>query len=317
MHIITAFEFHFFYKDNDMKQISTVAEMQEEALAVLRAGKKHGLVPTMGNLHAGHLSLMQQARQNCEIVTASIFVNPIQFNDPNDFKTYPRTLEADLKLCEEAGVDFVFTPTKDELYYPNSDISVDPGHLANHLCGLSRGRGHFIGVCTVVSKLFNIVRPDVAYFGQKDAQQALIIQRMIRDLNFPINIAIVPIVRETDGLAKSSRNNLLTAENRAKAPLLYKALSTGAEMINAGESNALNVIAKMTEIINQSGGELDYLNITDTETLEDVDIIKDVVLIAGALKLGDVRIIDNVLAAPANPHGKNEAHHCGCGCHHA
>ena len=303
-----------------MKQISTVAEMQDEALAILRAGKKHGLVPTMGNLHAGHLSLLQQARQDCEVVTASVFVNPTQFNDPNDFQTYPRTLEDDLRLCAEAGVDFVFTPAAEELYHENSDIRVDPGRLANHLCGLSRGRGHFIGVCTVVSKLFNIVRPDVAYFGQKDAQQALIIQRMIRDLNFPLKIAVVPIVREEDGLARSSRNRLLTPENRAQAPLLYKALSTGAQMIAQGESDALKVIAAMTEILNRSGGEIDYLNVTDTETLEDVDVVNDVVLLAGALRLGDVRIIDNVLAAPAQPHGHNVVHeghgHCGCGCHH-
>lgn len=298
-----------------MRQISTVAEMQEAALSVLRAGKKHGLVPTMGNLHAGHFALLQQARTDCEVVTASIFLNPIQFNNAHDLETYPRTLDEDLKLCEEAGVDFVFTPTPEELYHPDRDVVVVPDKLANHLCGLSRGRGHFIGVCTVVAKLFNIARPDVAYFGQKDAQQALIIQRMIRDLNFPVNISIIPIVREDDGLAKSSRNNLLTKENRAKAPLLYQALQTGAEMIAKGESNALKVLEKMTEIIEKSGGELDYLNITDTETLEDVDIIKDLVLIAGALKLGEVRIIDNILAAPANPHGTN-GHHCGCGCHH-
>lgn len=285
-----------------MRQITTIEEMHNEARALMRAEKKHGFVPTMGNLHRGHLSLMQAARAECECVTVSIFVNPAQFNNENDLTNYPRTLERDLELCHDAEVDFVFTPSAEELYLPNRDVVIIPNHLSNHLCGITRGRGHFIGVCTIVAKLFNLVMPNVAYFGQKDAQQALIIQRMIRDLNFPIKMALLPTVRENDGLALSSRNNLLTPPQRKNAPILYQALQLGAQMISAGEKNSTNIINKITEKIiahdnNDHGAEIDYLEIVDSETLSTVETINDLVLIAGAVKFGEVRLIDNILAS--------------------
>ncbi|GHV23809.1 pantothenate synthetase [Planctomycetales bacterium] len=283
-----------------MRQITEPAAMQTEAAAILRAGKKHGFVPTMGNLHAGHRTLIDQARADGEIVTVSIFVNPTQFNDGADFENYPRTLAADLQLCATAGVDYVFTPTAAEIYAPDRDILVIPDKLANPLCGLSRGRGHFIGVCTVVAKLFNLVRPDRVYFGQKDAQQALIIQRMISDLNFPVKMSLLPTVREADGLALSSRNRLLTKKERQIAPQLYAALQTGAQMLAAGESRPHAVIEKMMSRLSAPEIEIDYLNIVDLATLTDLEEITGDALIAAAIKLGDVRLIDNVIAGRAN-----------------
>ncbi len=283
-----------------MKVIETVEDMAQEALAILRSGKRHGFVPTMGALHAGHASLIEQARQECEIVTVSIFVNPTQFNEQTDFELYPRTLEADCRLAQEAGADIVFAPESGAMFPANRDTVVMVDRLADHLCGISRGRGHFVGVCTVVAKLFNIVRPDAAYFGQKDAQQALILQRMALDLNFPTQVKICPIVREKDGLAMSSRNARLPENRREDALSLWRALSLGREMIEAGERDARTVMNAMAEsVLAHEGVELDYLDIVNTETLDDVETIDDLVMIAGAIRLADVRLIDNVLVAPA------------------
>lgn len=283
-----------------MKVITTIEEMAQESLAILRSGKRHGFVPTMGALHAGHASLIEQARHECEIVTVSIFVNPTQFNEQADFDLYPRTFETDCRLAQDAGADIIFSPEAEAMFPKTRDTVVMVDRLADHLCGISRGRGHFAGVCTVVAKLFNIVRPDAAYFGQKDAQQALILQRMALDLNFPVQLRICEIVREKDGLAMSSRNARLPENRREDALALWRALSLGREMIEGGERDARTVMNAMAEsVLAHEGVELDYLDIVDTETLDDVETIEDLVMIAGAVRLADVRLIDNVLVAPA------------------
>lgn len=287
-----------------MKILSTIKEMAEKSLAVIRSEKKHGFVPTMGALHAGHISLIERARQDCEVVTVSIFVNPVQFNEQADFDLYPRTFEDDCRLAEEAGADFVFAPQVEEMYPKNRDTVVMVDRLSDHLCGLARGRQHFVGVCTVVAKLFNIVRPDMAYFGQKDAQQALILQRMAVDLNFPVQLKICPIVREKDGLAMSSRNARLPEGKREEALALWRALSLGRDMIEGGEHDARVVMNAMAELVLENEGiDLDYLDIVDTETLDDVETIDDLVMIAGAIRLADIRLIDNILVAPRREAG--------------
>ena len=283
-----------------MKIINSIAEMQKEGLNILRSGMTHGLVPTMGALHDGHLSLIEAARDDCDIVTVSIFLNPTQFNDESDLEKYPKTFEEDVEKAAQAGADIIFAPTAEDMYSQNRDTVVMVDKLANHLCGISRGRGHFIGVCTVVTKLFNITRAEYAYFGQKDAQQALIIQRMIIDLNIPVQIKICPIVREESGLALSSRNKHIKPEQREVALSLYQALKLGEKMIQAGEKKSAVIINKMVESIIQSGQiEVDYMDIVSPETLEDIEEIEDLVLIAGAIKFGEeLRLIDNILAAP-------------------
>lgn len=285
-----------------VKVITSKEEMHQESRAHRKRGASIGFVPTMGALHEGHCSLLRRARKENDIVVLSIFVNPIQFNDEEDYKTYPRTLEADLERAESVGVDFVFAPTIETMYSPRRDTVVLVDKLAQPLCGMSRGRGHFIGVCTVVTKLFHIVEPDVAYFGQKDAQQALIIQRMVIDLDFPIRIVVCPIVREEDGLAMSSRNVRIPRGKRSAALSLRKALVLGRELLRAGERNASKLAMQMAEsILHHPGVELDYLEIVSPETLEDVETIDDVVLIAGAIRVGGVRLIDNLLVGPDGP----------------
>jgi len=283
-----------------VKVIRTVADMGEEALAIIRSSKSYGFVPTMGALHEGHVSLIRRAANENDIVAVSIFVNPTQFNENDDFEKYPRNIEADLALAEEAGADIVFNPEPEDMFSDKRDTLVMPNKLTNHLCGLSRGKGHFIGVCTVVSKLFNIIRPEKAYFGQKDAQQALIIQRMVHDLNFPVKIEICPIIREDDGLALSSRNVRIPENMRHEALSLSRALTHGKALIEDGATNAPEVINAMCEKVIEAGDvEIDYIDIVSTETLEDVAEIDDLVLLAGAIKVGGVRLIDNMLAAPA------------------
>ncbi len=283
-----------------MKIIHTIEEMQEEGLNILRSGMIQGFVPTMGALHAGHLSLIEAAREDADIVTVSIFLNPTQFDDPEDLDKYPKSFEEDVAQAEAAGADIIFAPSAETMYAPNRDTVVMVDRLANHLCGLSRGRGHFIGVCTVVTKLLNITRAEYAYFGQKDAQQALIIQRMIIDLNIPVKMKICPIIREKNGLAMSSRNKRIQPEDMDAALSLYRALKIGEEMVTQGHSNAAEILNKMVEsIIHAGAAEVDYMDIVSPETLEDVEEVDDLVLIAGAIKLGDdLRLIDNILAAP-------------------
>ncbi len=285
-----------------MRVINTCEDMAREARQNLQRGIEVGFVPTMGALHEGHASLIRRAVDENELAAVSIFVNPTQFMPGEDFSTYPRTMEADLAMCEEEGVQLVFTPPASEMYPPNYQTSVQPGPLADHLCGLSRGRGHFAGVCTVVAKLFNLVRPDRVYFGQKDAQQALIVQRMVIDLNFPLEVIVCPIVREADGLAMSSRNRRLPPGYRPAALALRRALSFGGELVRRGETSSLKLLEEMFKILAATPEvEVDYLNICSPQTLADVDDIGEMALIAGAVKVGEVRLIDNLLVGPDGP----------------
>ena len=278
-----------------MKIVETVRELRELVRESRARGKMIGFVPTMGYLHEGHLALMRQARQECGRVVASIFVNPLQFGAGEDFAVYPRDLERDARLCREVGVDFLFTPQMAEIYPAGFATHVEVTGLTESLCGRSRP-GHFRGVTTVVSKLFNMVLPDRAYFGQKDAQQVLVIKRMVTDLNMPLDVAIVRTVRENDGLAMSSRNVYLSAAERAAAPILYRALQKAAGLIRDGERSAAVVINRMKEIIGQEPAfTIDYLAIVDQGTLQDLEQLQGPILIALAAKIGKTRLIDNIM----------------------
>jgi len=274
-----------------VKDITTV----REAVAQARArGETVGLVPTMGALHEGHLSLVRRARQENGFLVVSIFVNPTQFGPHEDLETYPRNLERDLELCGQAGVDLVFAPTPETMYPDPYSTWVEVEGLTAGLCGRSRP-GHFRGVCTVVAKLFNICQPDQAYFGEKDAQQLAVVQRMTRDLNFPIRIVPCPTVREADGLAMSSRNQRLTPEGRAQAPVLYRALEMGRRLVEAGERRVEVLKQAMTAILAEAPlAELDYLEVVRADDLAPVDLVAGECLIAVAARFGDVRLIDNV-----------------------
>jgi pantoate--beta-alanine ligase len=266
------------------------------AIAAARAdGRSIGFVPTMGALHAGHVSLIDRCRADGCFTVVSIFVNPTQFGPNEDLNRYPRTLDADRTACERAGVDVIFAPTAEEMYPPGEQTRVRQGRLADTLCGPFRP-GHFEGVCTVVAKLFNIVQPDVAYFGQKDAQQALILRRMVIDLALPVRIVTCPIVRDADGLALSSRNALLSREERSHALALYRALCIGRDAILRGEASIGRIVAAMRNAVVQSAGSavIDYLSLVDPDTLEPITPHCPRVLIAGAIRLGGVRLIDNL-----------------------
>jgi len=255
------------------------------------------LVPTMGALHAGHAALIERARRESAVVVVSIFVNPIQFNNPDDLARYPRTLDADLDICRDLGVDVVFAPSAAEMYPRPLECTVDVGRLADHLCGKFRP-GHFRGVATVVLKLLEIVQPHVAYFGEKDAQQLAIIRRLVSDFNLPVTICGVPTVREPDGLAMSSRNRLLTAEERMLAPVLYQALVAAQRQIASGVRKVSDVqAAAQARIPRNAGVRLEYLDIVDPETLQPVDEVTRPVRVAGAMWVGGTRLIDNVLAS--------------------
>jgi pantoate--beta-alanine ligase len=231
-----------------------------------------------------------------------VFVNPTQFMPGEDFEAYPRTWDADIEAAEQAGVDIVFHPSPEQMYSPRAETSVQVHGLTRGLCGMSRGQGHFRGVTTVVAKLFNIVRPTRAYFGQKDAQQALVIQRMVIDLNFPLEIVVCPIVREKDGLALSSRNVNIPPEYRERARALREALVMGREMIKNKQYDPLVLTNAMAgHILKDNEIELDYLDIVSPETLDEVETIDDLVLMAGAIKIGGVRLIDNILVGPDGP----------------
>ncbi len=276
--------------------VSGVAAVREAVGQARREGRTIGFVPTMGALHAGHASLVEAAKRDGHWVVASIYVNPTQFGPKEDFGKYPRTMEADLETCRNVGVDLVFAPKDEEVYPPGDQTRVVPGGLAETLCGLSRP-GHFVGVCTVVAKLFNIVQPDAAYFGQKDAQQAVIIQRMVQDLHMPVRIVVCPLVREADGLAMSSRNARLTPQQRSQALCLYRALCTGRDRLLAGEQSSGRTIAAIRAIIMETdpGIGIDYISIVEPLTLIPVAPPRGCVMLAGAIRLGDVRLIDNLL----------------------
>jgi pantoate--beta-alanine ligase len=282
--------------------------VRETSRAHLNRGRTIGLVPTMGALHEGHISLVRRARNENDIVVVSIFVNPTQFGPNEDFATYPRTVEKDIALLDQLGVDTVFVPPVEAMYPPGFQTSISIGSLANRLCGAFRP-GHFQGVLTVVNKLFNIVQPTHAYFGQKDFQQAVVIRRMVDDLNMDIDIVVCPIVREHDGLAMSSRNVYLDQNERKAATILYKTLTHAAEMINRGDSSPEMVEQCMHEMLAQEPlvTHIQYAGVYDADTLEKVSaVFSKRTLIAIAVLLGKIRLIDNmVLELPINGKSKS------------
>ena len=276
-----------------MKIVSTIEEVRAQVKEWKKEGKTIGFVPTMGYLHEGHMSLIDAAGENDKVVV-SIFVNPMQFGPTEDLASYPRDLEHDAKLCEEHGVDLIFHPTPEEMYGDQFYSYVDMDVLTKELCGLSRPV-HFRGVCTVVTKLFNIVTPDRAYFGQKDAQQLAVIKRMVKDLNMPLTITGCPIIREEDGLAKSSRNTYLSPEERKAALVLSRSIFLGKEMVEKGERDCKRILAAMTEEIEKEPlAKIDYVKIVDLDT-QQVEKIDRGILAAIAVYIGKTRLIDNFM----------------------
>ena len=259
-----------------------------------RSEKSIGFIPTMGALHPGHLSLIKQARQDNDLVVVSIFVNPAQFGPQADLNNYPRTLKNDLALCRKAGVDFVFLPDNKIIYGQGYSTFVNVEGLSSLLCGALRP-GHFRGVATIVAKLLNIVAPSALYLGQKDAQQAIIIKRMIKDLNFPVKVKIMPIVRQKDGLALSSRNIYLSKNQRADALVLFKALNLAKLLFDGGTRDSARIISKMSQLINKKQAKIDYVAIVDLVKLEKIKKIDQDCLVALAVKFGNTRLIDNTI----------------------
>jgi pantoate--beta-alanine ligase len=276
----------------------SIAEVRA-VIAKLRAdGKCIGLVPTMGALHEGHLSLVRAAKARCSAVVATIFVNPTQFGPNEDFSKYPRTLEADCALLDKEGVDLLFTPEAAEIYPPGASTMVEVKGISNRLDGKSRP-GHFVGVATVVAKLFNITQPDHAFFGQKDAAQVAVLRRMVRDLHFKLELIVCPTVREADGLAMSSRNRYLSAEQRQQALILSRALRRVEAEVKAGVVESERLIdAGLAVLAEEPEIRIDYFSIVDPETLEDLPDVMAGALVAVAAAVGPARLIDNVLIAP-------------------
>lgn len=282
-----------------MKVAGTIQAVRDLVRAARRKGKKIGFVPTMGAFHIGHISLIEAAVKKSDFVVVSIFVNPTQFGPGEDFEKYPRTFDADLEICRNAGVDLVFAPTKEQMYPEENLTLVNVEKLTDSLCGQFR-TGHFRGVATVCAKLFNIVAPDIAFFGQKDAQQATVIKRMVADLNMPLKIIICPTVRQPDGLAVSSRNQYLTEQQKKNATLMYKSLQKCQEMIDAGITDSRKIITRMRKILSQAPSiKIEYISIVDAETLQTIDHITGKVLAAVAVRIGPARLIDNILVDSA------------------
>jgi pantoate--beta-alanine ligase len=275
-----------------MKIVESIAEMKR---ARSELNGKVGLVPTMGYLHEGHLSLIKQARTENLTVLASIFVNPTQFGPNEDFERYPRDYSHDLTMLEKEKTDLVFMPSVAEMYPPNFNSWVEVDKITARLEGVSRP-GHFRGVTTVVAKLFNIVQPSRAYFGQKDAQQTLVIKKMVADLNMNLDVITCPTVREPDGLAMSSRNSYLTSEERQAATIVPQALNLASQLWSEGEKDADKIRQGMTDLIRQQPlAAIDYVSIADTETLEELDQVKPPALVSLAVKIGKPRLLDNVV----------------------
>ena len=278
-----------------MKIIDSPEQMQRFSREVRRSGKRLGFVPTMGALHAGHLSLVRMARTQSDCVAASIFVNPLQFGPNEDFGKYPRTFERDCQLLEAEKVDVLFAPKVEAMYPAGAKTIVEVAELSERLDGHSRP-GHFKGVTTVVSKLLNIVQPDAAFFGQKDAAQVAIIRRMVRDLNMDVQIVVGPIVREPDGLAMSSRNAYLDPQQRKQALVLYRALMRIHLLVDRGERDIESLIAAGKQVVTEEpGAKLDYLEIVDPDTLERITDISHGALVAIAAWVGATRLIDNLM----------------------
>ena len=280
-----------------MKIVSTVEQVREEVKKWREEGLSVGLVPTMGYLHEGHKSLIDAAVKDNDKVVVSVFVNPIQFGPTEDLATYPRDLERDSALCEAAGAALIFHPEKEDMYFDDFCTYIDMEGLTKGLCGKTRPT-HFRGVCTVVGKLFNIVQPDKAYFGQKDAQQLAVIRRMVRDLNFNLEIVGCPIIREEDGLAKSSRNTYLSAEEREAATVLHRGLTAGEEAVKNGETDVKKVIGIIRDIIEAEPlARIDYVEAVDFDTIQPIDVIDRTVLVAVAVYIGKTRLIDNFIVS--------------------
>ena len=275
-----------------MRTFQNPAEIFDWSRAQRAENRRVGFVPTMGYLHAGHLSLVAEAKQHAEAVVVSIFVNPTQFGPNEDFAKYPRDEQRDLELCREAGVAAVFLPSLADMYAPDASVFVDEAALQGGLCG-ARRPGHFRGVCTVVAKLFNIVQPDVAVFGQKDFQQAAIVRRMARDLNFPVAVVVAPILREPDGLAMSSRNVYLSARERQQALGLSRALEAAEAAVNAGVTSADALRAQMREVMEKHGLRVDYAEVVHAETLAPVGEVANGNVALVAAYCGKTRLIDN------------------------
>lgn len=278
-----------------MQIATTINGVRTQVKAWKKEGLSVGFVPTMGYLHEGHGSLISRARQENDKVVVSIFVNPMQFGPGEDLESYPRDLEKDSAYCESLGADLIFHPEPEEMYTDGFCSYVDMSVLTEELCGLSRPV-HFRGVCTVVNKLFNIVQPDRAYFGQKDAQQLAIIKRMVQDLNMDLEIIGCPIVREEDGLAKSSRNTYLSAEERQAALVLSKAVKLGQELVAAGEKDAKKIVSEMSALIEKEPlARIDYVKAVDGLTMQQIDTVKEPMLVALAVYIGKTRLIDNFM----------------------
>lgn len=278
---------------NDFKVVHTIAEVREAVKAWKHEGLTVGLVPTMGFLHEGHQSLIEKAVAQNDRVVVSDFVNPTQFGPTEDLAAYPRDLDRDSALVQGAGANILFNPSPEEMYYPDRTTAITMSTITEELCGKSRPV-HFGGVCTVVAKLFNIVPPDRAYFGQKDAQQLLVIRRMVRDLNFDIQIVGCPIIREADGLAKSSRNTYLNKDERAAAPVLHRALEAGRALAESGEKSAEAIKAKVREVLTTEPlADPEYVEVVDLNTVHPVATLDQPVLVAIAVRIGKTRLIDN------------------------
>ena len=278
-----------------VKIYRSASSLTKRVFEIKKHGKTISLVPTMGFLHEGHMSLIRKARKDTDYVIVSIFVNPIQFGPREDFKRYPRAIKRDLALCGREGVDIIFTPEANQMYPDGCATYVNVERISDMLCGASRP-GHFRGVSTVVAKLFNITMPDVAYFGQKDAQQAIIIKKMAKDLNMSVKIKVMPIVREKDGLAMSSRNVYLDREERGRAQSIYKSLKSAEELFKRGERDSKKIISRIKQVIDkQLGIKIDYIAMVDTKDLKDIKRISGEALVAVAVWVGKTRLIDNIM----------------------
>ena len=278
-----------------MKLINSISRMATLVKILRKEGKTIGFVPTMGYLHVGHMSLVKAAKKHTDVVVLSIFVNPLQFGPKEDFKKYPRDIKRDEALAGDAGVDIMFCPSVSEIYPEGYTTYVNVENFTDKLCGISRPE-HFKGVATVVAKLFNIVKPDVAYFGQKDVQQAIVIKKMARDLNMDIEIKAMPIIRESDGLAMSSRNIYLSEAERREALVLNRSLEKASALTVAGERDSGKIIKEMKELISQKPMvKIDYVSIVDTKDLKDISVISGEALVAIAAIVGSTRLIDNVI----------------------
>ena len=282
-----------------MKVTRDISDTRAAVAEARKTGRRVGLVPTMGALHRAHVSLMEAARRDEAYTVVSIFVNPTQFGPNEDYQKYPREEAGDLRICQQASVDLVFMPPANVMYRNDAVTEICVAKLTETLCGESRS-GHFVGVATVCAKLFNIVQPDLAYFGQKDAQQLAVIRRMVRDLDMPLEIVGCPTIREDDGLAVSSRNNYLSASERQQAGCLYRALCQARQLIQAGEHDPATVVQDMQKVIDKAGSaEVDYLSLVEPESMQPVETVTGSVLVALAVRIGPARLIDNMLVDPA------------------